>query len=279
MLQSNKKKKKKEEKICDRKPFHRSKHLSRVLFFFHETFRYLPWRNWRRRSEDTSILWIRARGVFYVTLQLWMKPQTDDLECHYVKMFVFIGMKDKHFLTPLPPPPPPPPPPFPVVWQATRRWQLWWLWSLTRVEFNEHYEITLQSEKEVAFLNVPIIHSHRSKLLYVNQQGHREEGRVVNDDLLLSVWDKWLSSWDGPRWSEGDSRTKWLFSVAAQIEIKISRSFFFCCCYRVFLGFFFRWSLVSFSVLSISHTLHQGRIFCNKGNVANLELQSCWNGR
>lgn len=55
------------------------------------------------------------------------------------------------------------------------------------MEFNEHYEITLQSEKEVAFLNVPISRSHFSKLLYIHQQGRREGERAVNEDFSLSV--------------------------------------------------------------------------------------------
>lgn len=68
---------------------------------------------------------------------------------------------------------------FPVVRrQATQICD--WPPSLTRVEFNEQYETALQSDKEVALLNVPIIQSHFSKLLNVHQQGRREEEREVN---------------------------------------------------------------------------------------------------
>lgn len=50
--------------------------------------------------------------------------------------------------------------------------------------FDEHYEITLQSEKKVALLNVPIIHSHFSKLFYIHQQRRGEEEMEVDADLL-----------------------------------------------------------------------------------------------
>lgn len=89
------------------------------------------------------------------------------------QVFVFMGMKDKHsslshFFS------------SDVRRQATQSCD--WPRSPTRVEFNEQYETTLQSEKELAFLNVPIIQLHFSKLLNVHQQGRREG--EVNADLL-----------------------------------------------------------------------------------------------
>lgn len=62
------------------------------------------------------------------------------------------------------------------------------------------------------------------------------------------------------------------FQVQLNEKLKFQLLFFFFCYFSV-------WSLVPFSLLSISYTLHQRRIFCNKLSSASLELQPRRNGR
>lgn len=65
----------------------------------------------------------------------------------------------------------------------------------------------------------------------------------------------------GTKRKKGDG-IKWYLSIAIQTVIKISPSLFF-------PPFSFAWCEVSFSVLSISHTLRQDKIFCYKCSLAS----------
>lgn len=75
------------------------------------------------------------------------------LLCHFaalsktsdkVKVFVFISMEDKHSSF--------------FSFYCSQSREPWWPWSQTTVEFNELDKITPQSERNLAILNVPIIH-------------------------------------------------------------------------------------------------------------------------
>lgn len=151
--------------------------------FFHEAFSFLALGRWRGGSEShsedlPSIL--KIREVRCVTLQLRVKYQTDDPK----RCLVSVGHKRRSLL------------PFSFFFPSSS--SFFCFRCSSRVDSYDgsgpcrewNLMSTMKSpsnlrEREVAFLNVPIIHLHFSKLFHIHHQRGREVG--VNADLLLSI--------------------------------------------------------------------------------------------